>query len=140
MYSSAGLHDKMNSICSNSVTLSRVIVAINVGCDSDGTYYISDERQRGVHWAVLIIDLNCSKSYYGDSLGWPLPSNLREMVGANLKRLEGDLGISITSLQDINKLSCDADNSSYDLHKWFLPITVMFTCVWCNCGVYGWWL
>ena len=84
---------------------------------------------------MLIIDLNCNKSYYGDSLGWPLPSNLREMAGVNLKRLEGDL--IITSLQDIiNKLSCDADNSGYDLHKWFYPLqscshmcTYVYICV-----------
>lgn len=71
LYSSAGLHEKMHSIRSSGVTHSRVIVAINVGCDSDGAYYISDERRQGVHWAVLIIDLHCSKTYYGDSL-WGL--------------------------------------------------------------------
>ena len=64
MYSPAGLRDKMHRIRSNGATISRVIVAINVGCDSDGVYYISDERRQGVHWAVLIIDVNCGKTYY----------------------------------------------------------------------------
>ena len=39
------------------LNLSRVIIALNVGCDVDGTYYVSDEKQQGVHWALLAIDL-----------------------------------------------------------------------------------
>ena len=57
MYSSTGLNDKMHSIRDNGITLSKVIVALNVGCDDDGTYYVSDEKRQGVHWALLVIDL-----------------------------------------------------------------------------------
>ena len=47
----------MHSIRDNGITLSKVIVALNVGCDDDGTYYVSDEKRQGVHWALLVIDL-----------------------------------------------------------------------------------
>ena len=38
MYSSAGLNDKMCSIHNNGINISRVIVAVNVGCDDNGTH------------------------------------------------------------------------------------------------------
>ena len=41
MYSSAGLSEKLRRIYDNSFTVSRVIVALNVGYDDRGTYYIS---------------------------------------------------------------------------------------------------
>ena len=126
MYSSTGLNDKMHSIRDNGITLSKVIVALNVGCDDDGTYYVSDEKWQGVHWALLVIDLKNGTTYYGDSLGWSLPSNLASTVGSNLKRMEEDLGIKMTSLENIiiniNKLSCDAGNISSDTCKWFYPL------------------
>ena len=31
-------------------------------------YYVSDEKRRGAHWAVLVIDLKNGAIYYGDSL------------------------------------------------------------------------
>ena len=37
-----------------------IIVALNLGCDDDEAYYMSDEKWRGVHWALLVIDLKCS--------------------------------------------------------------------------------
>ena len=55
----------------------RVIVAVNVGCDDNGTYYVSDEKQQGVHWALLALDLKNNRIYHGVSHGWPLPSNLQ---------------------------------------------------------------
>ena len=54
-------------------------------------------KDGGVHWALLILDLKNGITYYGDSLGWPLPSNLINTVGSNLQRMEGDLGINIMS-------------------------------------------
>ena len=129
IYSSAGLSGKMCSISNNGVNVSKVIIALNVGCDVNGTYYVSDGKQQGVHWALLAIDLKNQRTYYGDSLGWPLPSNLAKTVGSNLKRLEGDLGINITtSLENIiviNKLSkCtnDASTNSSASCKWFYPL------------------
>ena len=115
----------MCSIRNNGINISKVIVAVNVGCDDNGTYYVSDEKQQGVHWALLALDLKKHRIYYGDSLGWPLPSNLSNTVGSNLKRMEEDLGINImTSLENttvINKLS-DAGFISSDSCKLFYPL------------------
>ena len=65
---------------------------------------------------MLVIDLKNGVTYYGDSLGWPLPSNLTNTVGSNLKRMKGNLGINIMSALNkvviINKLLCDASNDS----------------------------
>ena len=55
MYPSAGLND-MCSIRNNGINISKVIVAVNVACDDNGTYYVSDEKQQGVHWALLALD------------------------------------------------------------------------------------
>ena len=47
LYSSVGLKDKIRSIHNNGVPVSRVIIALNVGCNDDGTYSVSDEKRRG---------------------------------------------------------------------------------------------
>ena len=60
----------------NGITVSKVLVSLNVGCDDIGTCYVSDEKRRGAHWAMLVIDLKNGVTYYGDSLGWPLASSL----------------------------------------------------------------
>ena len=126
LYSSVGLKDKIHSIHNNGVTVSRVIVALNVGCDDDGTYYVSDEKRQGVHWALLVIDLKNGTTYYGDSLSWSLPSNLANTVGSNLKRMEEDLGIklmaSFANIITLNEPSCDAGTVSPDSIKWFYPL------------------
>ena len=97
MYSSARLNEKVRNIQENGITVSKVLIALNVGRDDTGTCYVSDEKRLGAHWAMLAIDLKNGVAYYGDSLGWPLPSNLTNTVGSNLKRMEGDLGINIMS-------------------------------------------
>ena len=38
--------------------------------------------------ALLFADLEKCKCYYGDSLGWPLPTNLEEVVRPNLTHSE----------------------------------------------------
>ena len=102
MYSSVGLNNKLCSVRDSGVILSKVIVVLNVSCDNDGTYYVSDEQW---HWTL---ELKNGMTYYGDSLGWPLPDILVNTVGSNLKRLEGNFGINImTSLITTNKLSGD---------------------------------
>ena len=44
MYSFAGLSDKICSIRNNSISISRVIVAVNVGCD-DNVYLMRNNRE-----------------------------------------------------------------------------------------------
>ena len=122
MYSSVRLHEKVRNVRENGITVSKILVALNVGCDDNGSCYVSDEKKRGVHWALLVIDLKNGVTYYGDSLGWPLPSNLSNTVGSNLKRMEGDLGINIMSslknIITINKVSRDTSDSG----TWFYPL------------------
>ena len=72
MYSSVRLNNKVQKICKNGTTVSRVIIALNVGCDDTGKCYVSDGKRQGVHWTLLTLDLKNSITYYGDSLGWPL--------------------------------------------------------------------
>ena len=122
MYSSAGLSEKLRSICDNSLEISRVLIALNVGYDSSGAYYVSDESRQGLHWALLVIDVKSGKSYYGDSLGWSIPSNLVDTVGSNLKRMENDMGLNIINLEnviDISKFSCSTCSESCQL---FYPL------------------
>ena len=115
----------MQKIHKNGTTVSRVIVALNVGCDDTGKCYVSDGKRQGVHWTLLILDSKNSITYYGDSFGCPLPSNSLNTVGSNLKRMEGDLGINITSslenIVTINKLTRDTSND-IDTGKWFYPL------------------
>ena len=96
------LNKKVQNVRENGITTSKVIITMNVGCDNTDTCYVSDEKRRGAHWALLVIDLQNGVTYYGDSLGWPLPSNLINTVGSNLKRMEGDLGINI--MPALNKI------------------------------------
>ena len=105
MYSSAGLSEKLRSICDTSLEISRVLIALNVGYDSSGTYYFSDESRQGLHWALLVIDVKSGKSYYGDSLGWSIPSNLVDAVGSNLKRMENDMKMNIINLENVIDIS-----------------------------------
>ena len=127
LYLSAGLHDKMHRIRSSGVTLSRVIVAINVGCDSDGAYYISDERRQGVHWAVLIIELHCGKTYLW-GLTWLASTKQFNRNGwCKLEKTGGrpwDKYYYFTSRFYYHKqiVLLYAGNSGFDLHKCFYPL------------------
>ena len=132
----------MQNVRENGTTVSKVLIALNVGCDNTGTCFVSDEKRHGTHWAMLAIDLKNGVTYYGDSLGWPLPSNLTNTVGSNLKRMEGDLGINIMSALNkvvvINKSSCNTTNDP-DSSAWFYPLqTCSDVCgviVVCMCAV-----
>ena len=111
MYSAHGLNEKV--IYSKCKNISRIIVALNVGFDENGTY-VFDEKKQGIHWTLLAVDLKNNIAYYGDSLGWPLPNNFTSTVGSNFKRMEEDLGINIMNslkhLVIINNLTNDTVN------------------------------
>ena len=49
MYSSARLNEKVRNIQENGITVSKVLIALNVGHDDTGTCYISDKKRRGAH-------------------------------------------------------------------------------------------
>ena len=121
MYSPAGLSEKLRRIYDNSFTVSRVIVALNVGCDDRGTY-MSDEKRRGVHYALLVIDVKNGTSYYGDSLGWSLPNNLADTVGSNFKNGGGPRDKHYHYPIDMNRFSCDASNTGSEPCRLFYPL------------------
>ena len=52
---------------------------------------MADGKIDGCHWALLFADLGKCKCYYGDSLGWPLLTNLEEVVKPNINKIEEDL-------------------------------------------------
>lgn len=123
MYSCSGLRKKIQNVQGKGTKVSKIILALNVGCNSDGTCYVSDDKQKGLHWALLAIDVTKCTAYYGDSLGWPLPTNIMSTVGSNIKQIEEDLGIDIaSSLNNITVIRNSADGSQSDLHTQFYPV------------------
>ena len=98
MYSAGGLGEKIERILKKGTKPSRILMALNVGKNADGTCYVSDSKRDGIHWALLAIDLSNCKAYYGDSLEWSLPTNIADIVVPNLQKIENDLGIDITFL------------------------------------------
>ena len=60
----------------------------------------------GNHWSILIVNITYNNSYYGDSLSWPLPSNLNSSVKTSLDLLSADLNININEcLENISILN-----------------------------------
>ena len=98
---------------------------MNVGCD-DGTYYVSDEKQQGVHWALLALDIKSNRIHYGVSLGWPLPSNLSNTVGSNLKILDTTF---INKLSDAGFISSDSCKLFYTLQSCSNVCGVIVVCM-----------
>ena len=77
------------------IKLRHLYVAINVGCSPESGYYVADGNRDGCHWALLFADLEKCKCYYGDSLGWPLPTNFEEVVRPNINKIEEDLQVDL---------------------------------------------
>ena len=49
LYSSSGLHEKIQSILKKGIKVSRIIVALNVDRNADGTCFVSDGKRDGTH-------------------------------------------------------------------------------------------
>ena len=56
---------------------------------------MADGDRDGCHWALLFADLEKCKCYYGDSLGWPLPTNLEEVVRPNFNKITHSEAINL---------------------------------------------
>ena len=65
----------------------KVLIALNVQHDPSGRTFIADGTRNGNHWALLALDTEAQWAYYGDSLGWAIPSNLKIMVEPLLKKV-----------------------------------------------------
>ena len=107
LYAFSTLRDKLCLVKESDITLRQIYVAINVGCSHDSKYYVADGKREGCHWALLFVDLERCQSYYGDSLGWPLPTNLEEVVKPNIKEIEkvlhADLWNSVGNITALHK-------------------------------------
>ena len=96
-----GLQEKIDETIKNKTNITKIFIALNVGCDK-GEIFVSDEKRSGIHWSLLIIDVSTNTAYYGDSLAWSLPSNLISAVESSLKIILSELEIDIRKcLQNI---------------------------------------
>ena len=68
-YTATSLHDR------SSIRLAFFIVNVSIDPLS-GTAIASNQLLTGNHWTVIATDFDSKLSYYVDSLGYPVPSNL----------------------------------------------------------------
>ena len=62
-------------------------------------------------------------SYYGDSLAWPIPSNLNQALGSSIKIIESKLKVSIwDSMSNVLQLNVSKNESNKDCSKKFYPV------------------
>ena len=86
---------------SESFTHGRVLIALNVGCDTiSNSVLITDGVSNGNHWTLLALIL---KAYYGYSLSWAVPSNLTQMVELLLNKT--GIQLDCHTLSPINSTS-----------------------------------
>ena len=65
----------------------------NVSIDPlSGTAFASNKILGGNHWTVLVTDVSTNLSYYGDSLGYPVPPNLLLKCKQTFSELQKILG------------------------------------------------
>ena len=58
-----------------SIEFKRILIALYVGSEDDGSTLISHGSKQGNLWS-LAIDIENKNAYYGDSLAWPILHNL----------------------------------------------------------------
>ena len=101
LYAFSKLKEKVHLVNESGTKLRYLYVALNVGCSCESEYYVADGKRDGCHWALLFADF---EKYYGDSLGWPLPTNLEEVVRPNINKIEEDLQVDLwNSIAVLNK-------------------------------------
>ena len=106
LYAFSKFKKKVHLVKESGTKLRYLYVAINVGCSCESGYYVADGKRNGCHWALLFADLEKCKCYYGDSLGWPLPTNLEEVVRPNINKIEEDLQVDLlNSIAVLNKVT-----------------------------------
>ena len=89
------IQKKLETIFSSGTNIKRILIALHVGSEDDGSTFISHDSKQGNHWSLLAIDIENKSAYYGDSLAWAVPHNLICELGDNLLMLEDKLGIDV---------------------------------------------
>ena len=61
----------------NRKKVSLIFLIVNVQIDAlTGSPVASNLLMSGNHWTVVALDLNSKATFYGDPLGYPVPTNL----------------------------------------------------------------
>ena len=95
------IQTKLETILKSRIKLKRILIALHVESEDNGTTFVSHGSMQGNHWSLLAIDVENKSAYYGDSLMWPV-SYMISALEENLHMLECKLGIGIHScLKDI---------------------------------------
>ena len=88
----------------------KVLVALNVKQDSTTkSTTIADGIQKGNHWALLALNTQTRCGYYGDSLGWDIPSNLETMVKPILEKV----GINLEAHKIVSINGCNSTSEQF---------------------------
>ncbi len=88
--------------------------------------------------SLLVIDIEQSNSYYGDSLSWPLPKKFNKTIMSTFDLLSKDLKININKCLE-NIYHCNNSNSVKTLSKFYPSQTCSNMCgviVVCMVGVF----
>ena len=80
--------NKMERISSGQDVLQNIFIILNIAkTENGGTNIALEGPDNGCHWALVFFQVNSPNWYYGDSLGWPCPSNSHRLVQI-LKQVE----------------------------------------------------
>ena len=53
---------------------------MNVGSSSNGKTFLGSDARSGCHFSLAVFDSASDVMTYGDSLGWPVPENLKDTM------------------------------------------------------------
>jgi len=90
MFANEALQKKIEieKISSGQEVVENVFIILNIArTDNGDTKIASEGPDNGCHWTLLFLHANSPNWYYGDSLGWPCPSNSQCLV-ETLKQVE----------------------------------------------------
>ena len=54
LYALSNIKEKIQSAPKS---IEKLFIALNVGCNKDGTSYISSPEKRGFHWSLLVVNI-----------------------------------------------------------------------------------
>ena len=76
----------------------KILVLMNVGFSSNGKTFLGSDARSGCHFSLAVFDPANYVMTYGDSLGWPVPENLKdtvkEYVGALFENEQKEIAIN----------------------------------------------
>ena len=64
------------------------VLLLNVG-RSNGKVFIGDQKNPGNHFSICYVEKSLGRIIYGDSLGWPPPDDLEDLVSTQVANIWG---------------------------------------------------